>query len=142
MLRPAKPRMAGSSVTDAAMTTSTASTTVKANPFMAGCPISRMPSIEMTTVRPANSTARPAVAIAVRVARSGILAVGQAAAEPRDDQQRVVDADADADHGRGVRRPLRYVDDPAQHLAERHRDAESEQRRDAGAGPSRPRSRR
>ena len=63
---------------------------------------------------------------------SGILAVGQAAAEPRDDQQRVVDADADADHGRGVRRPLRYVDNPAQHLAERHRDAESEQRRDEG----------
>ena len=68
MLRPAKPRMAGSRVTDAAITTSTASTTVNANPFMAGWPISRMPSMEMTTVRPANSTARPAVAIAVCVA--------------------------------------------------------------------------
>ena len=61
---------------------------------------------------------------------AGILAVGQAAAEPGDDQQRVVDADADADHGRGVRRPLRDVDDAPQHLAERHRDAEAEQRRD------------
>ena len=71
MLRPAKPSTAGSSVTEAAMTTSTASTTVKAKPVMAGWPISRMPSIETTTVRPANSTARPAVAIAVRVARRG-----------------------------------------------------------------------
>ncbi len=71
MLRPAKPRMAGSSVTDAAITTTRASTTVKAKPFMAGWPISRMPSIEMTTVMPAKSTARPAVAMAVSVALRG-----------------------------------------------------------------------
>ena len=58
-------------VTVAAMMTSTATTTVKANPVMAGWPISRMPSIETTTVMPANRTARPAVAIAVSVARCG-----------------------------------------------------------------------
>ena len=63
--------MAGSSVSDAATVTRTASTTVNANPFMAGWPISRMPSIETTTVIPANRTARPAVAIAVEVARRG-----------------------------------------------------------------------
>ena len=71
MLRPAKPRTAGRRVTAAVMVTSTARTTVKANPFMAGWPISRMPSIETITVRPANSTARPAVAIAVEVASRG-----------------------------------------------------------------------
>ena len=71
MLRPAKPRAAGSSVTEAAMTISRVSTTVKANPVIAGCPISSRPSIEMTTVMPANSTARPAVVIAVWVARRG-----------------------------------------------------------------------
>ena len=52
MLRPAKPSRAGSSVSDATMVTSTASDAVKAKPFSAGWPTSRMPSIETTTVRP------------------------------------------------------------------------------------------
>ena len=71
MLRPAKPRMAGSSVIVAAITTRTASTTVKANPFMAGWPMRRIPSMEMTTVMPAKRTERPAVDIAVCVAPRG-----------------------------------------------------------------------
>ena len=61
---------------------------------------------------------------------AGLLAVGQAAAEPGDDQQGVVDADAEADHRRGVGGPLRNVDEALEHLAERHRDAEAEQRGD------------
>ena len=68
---PVNPRTAGSNVSDAPTMTITASTTVKANPFMDGWPISRMPSMETTTVRPAKRTARPAVAIAVVVARRG-----------------------------------------------------------------------
>jgi hypothetical protein len=63
--------MAGSRVTEAAMTMSTAGITVNANPVMDGCLMSRMPSIETITVSPANRTARPAVVIAVRVARRG-----------------------------------------------------------------------
>ena len=71
MLRPAKPSSAGSSVNDAVMVTSTNSDAVKAKPARAGWPTRRMPSIATTTVRPANTTARPAVAIAVRVACRG-----------------------------------------------------------------------
>ena len=119
--------MAGSRVSDAATVTSTASTTVNANPFMAGWPISRMPSIETTTVIPANRTARPAVPIAVEVAPSGVLPGGEAAAVAGDDEQGVVDADAEADHGRGRRRPVGDVDHPPEDLAERHRDPEPEQ---------------
>ena len=52
------------------MVTSTASETVKANPFNDGKPTNKMPSIETMTVRP-NTTARPAVAIALSVARRG-----------------------------------------------------------------------
>ena len=59
MLRPVKPSSAGSSVTEAAMTTSTASDTVKANPVRDGWPTSRMPSIETMTVRPANTHGPP-----------------------------------------------------------------------------------
>ena len=71
MLRPAKPSRAGSSVSEAIIVTSTASDAVKANPFSEGRPTSRMPSIETITMRPANTTARPAVAIALNVARRG-----------------------------------------------------------------------
>ena len=45
MLRPAKPSMAGSSVTEAVMVTSTNSEAVNANPASAGWPTRRMPSI-------------------------------------------------------------------------------------------------
>ena len=90
---------------DAAMVTRTASTTVKANPFMEDWPISRMPSMETTTVSPANKTARPAVAMAVSGRRPWLLTVGEAAAEPRDDEQGVVDPDPERDHGGGRRAP-------------------------------------
>ena len=53
------------------MVTSTASDTVKAKPLRAAWPTSRMPSMETRTVSPANTTARPAVAIALSVARRG-----------------------------------------------------------------------
>ena len=126
MLRPVNPSSAGSSVTEAVMTSSTANDTVNANPFRDARPTSRMPSIETMTTRPANTTARPAVAIALTVAASRLLAFGEVAAEPGDDEQRVVDADAEADHRRGGRGPVRDVDDPAQELAERDRGAEAE----------------
>ena len=71
MLRPAKPRSAGSSVTEATIVMSTARDTVKAKPLRAACPTSTMPSMETRTVRPARTTARPAVAIAVSVASRG-----------------------------------------------------------------------
>ena len=126
MLRPVNPSSAGSSVTEATMTSSTASDTVNANPFRDARPTSRMPSIETITTRPANTTARPAVAIALDGGASRLVTVGEVAAEPGDDEQRVVDADTEADHRRGGRRPVRDVDHPAQELAERDRGAEAE----------------
>ena len=66
------------SVTEASMVSSTASDTVKAKPLRAAWPTSRMPSMETSTVSPANTTARPAVAIALSVARRG-LALGETA---------------------------------------------------------------
>jgi hypothetical protein len=71
MLRPANPSSAGSRVTEAAMTMSTAGMTVNANPVMDGWSISRTPSRHTTTVRPATMTARPAVVMALSVARRG-----------------------------------------------------------------------
>ena len=57
---------------------------------------------------------------------SWLLPLGEVAAEPGDDEQRVVDADAEADHRRGGWGPVRDVDHPAQELAERDRGAEAE----------------
>ena len=71
MLRPANPSIAGSRVTDAAITMSTAGMTENAKPVIDGWSISRMPSSDTTTVSPAKMTARPAVVTALRVARLG-----------------------------------------------------------------------
>ena len=68
MLRPAKPSSAGSSVSAASMTASTVTTAEKATPGTYGWFIVSMPSSEMTTVMPANTTERPAVAIATATA--------------------------------------------------------------------------
>ena len=53
--------MAGSNVNAAARTMSTAAMVPTARPFMNGSPTTNRPSNEMTTVLPANSTARPEV---------------------------------------------------------------------------------
>ena len=65
MLRPANPSSAGSSVSAASITASTVTTAEKATPGTYGWFIVSMPSSEMTTVIPANTTDRPAVAIAI-----------------------------------------------------------------------------
>ena len=65
----------------------------------------------MTTVPPANTTAWPAVATA-RPTASGTVSPGsQVLAVPGDQEQRVVDAHAEADHGCHDRRPDGDVDD-------------------------------
>ena len=92
-----------------------------------------MPSIAITTTMPANSTARPDVSIEISVASRDVLA--RAALEPEavEDQQRVVDADADADHRRQLRRPVDDVehlgaDHGGQREAHDHREQRVEQR--------------
>ena len=71
MARPAKPSMAGSNVKAAAITSTTAAIVPTASPWRNGSCRRKRPSKEMTTVVPANSTARPDVASAVATAWRG-----------------------------------------------------------------------
>ena len=63
-LGPRKESSAGSSVTDATITTSTASEAAIATPYMYGRPVRARPRTEITTVAPARMTLRPAVVTA------------------------------------------------------------------------------
>ncbi len=70
-LRWAKPSSAGSRVTEAIIVTSTVTAAPVARPLMNDRPMMNMPSSEITTVTPANMTARPAVSSATTVDCSG-----------------------------------------------------------------------
>ena len=72
MLRPVNPSSAGSSVSAASITASTVTTAENATPGTYGWFIVSMPSSEMTTVIPANTTDRPAVAIAIAHRAAGL----------------------------------------------------------------------
>ena len=61
----------------------------------------------MTTVPPAKTTAWPAVAMARAAASSTVMPSAQVLAVAGDDEQRVVDADAEADHRGEDRRDRR-----------------------------------
>ncbi len=67
---PAKPSSAGNSVIDEIIVTATVVAAPMPSPEMNSRPINNMPSSETTTVTPANTTARPAVSIALTVASS------------------------------------------------------------------------
>ncbi len=67
ILLPAKPSRAGRSVTDASTVTATVTAAVMPRPPTNPTPISSMPSKEMATVAPANTTERPAVSIAMPI---------------------------------------------------------------------------
>ena len=64
----AKPSSAGRRVSDATIVTATTVAALTASPVTKLMPMMIMPSSEMTTVVPANSTARPAVSMASTVA--------------------------------------------------------------------------
>ena len=63
--------MAGSSVTDAAQATSTATPEAMARLRISGMPTSASPDSAAITEKPAKSTARPAVAVVVVAATTG-----------------------------------------------------------------------
>ena len=65
---------------------------------MNGTPATARPRIAMTTVPPAKTTAWPAVATARPTDSSTGHAASEVLAVPGDDEQGVVDADAEADH--------------------------------------------
>ncbi len=70
-LRCAKPSSAGSNVTEAIIVMSTVIAAPVARPLMNDRPMMNMPSSEITTVKPAKTTARPAVSSATTVDCSG-----------------------------------------------------------------------
>ena len=127
MLRPANPSSAGSRVSAASITASTVTTAEKATPGTYGWFIVNIPSREMTTVIPANTTDRPAVAIATDTAAARGGTAGEFAAVAGDDQQGVVDADAEADHRRDRARPVGHVDDVGEQRAGGQSDTDTEQ---------------
>ncbi len=127
MLRPANPSSAGSRVSAANITASTVTTAEKATPGTYGWFIVSMPSKEMTTVIPANTTDRPAVAIATDTAPLGVAPPGELTAVAGDDQQGVVDADAEADHRRDRARPIGHVDEVGEQRAAGQPDTDTEQ---------------
>ena len=128
MLRPTKPSSAGSSVTDASIVVSTPIEMPMATPRMIDVFMSSRPSTEITTVVPAKSTARPAVSTRVHDAAFGIEPGREVLAVSRDDEQRVVDADAEADHRHRRGGEVGHVDDGAHAQHDRDTGADAEQR--------------
>ena len=84
----------------------------------------------MITVIPAKSTARPAVSTASIAAVARLQPLVEAVAEAGEDEQRVVDADAEPDHRRQLRRELGGVEDVGAERDQAEADAEREQRGD------------
>ena len=105
----------------------TASAEAIATPWTKASPMSRRPSSAMITVMPANITARPLVSIdgddRVLDARAAFEVLSVAG----DDEQRVVDADAEADHRHHRGGEVGHRDDVAGERHERRGDAETEQ---------------
>ncbi len=96
---PMKPSIAGSSVIAVAIVSTTVMTEAIARPLRKLSRSTYSPSRATQTVPPAKSTARPAV-LSERTAASSERQAGlEAVAVPRDDEQRVVDADAQPDEG-------------------------------------------
>ena len=95
----------------------------------------------MTTVVPANSTAWPAVAIGGAGRVLDAHAVVQVLAVPGDDEQRVVDADAEADHRAEDQRELGDVHEGRQHADAGGADEDAHERRARSGAPSRRPSR-
>ena len=93
-------------------------------------PSSSIPISEMITVIPAKSTARPAVSTAAIAAVARLEAFVEAVAEAGEDEERVVDADAEPDHRRQLGREVGGVEDVGAERDQAEADAEREQRRD------------
>ena len=83
---------------------------------------------EIATVRPAKSTARPAEAPASAAASAGDSPVVQELPEAGDDEQRVVDPDAEADHRHEHRRDRVDVGQPGEDEEQDERGRERRQR--------------
>ncbi len=107
-LGPSLASTAGSRVSVAASTKRTASMIPRLIERNAGLGTSITALSEISTVSPEKSTALPAVSIVCATASSGgSFGAEEGAAEPMDDEQRVVDAERQREHQREVHRPDR-----------------------------------
>ena len=104
---------------------------------MNGMPAKAMPRTAMTTVPPAKITVWPAVATARPAGLRHGQALRQELAVPGDEEQGVVDAHAEGDHGGHLRRPAGDVDDARHQCHRADADREAERGRCRWAGPSR-----
>ncbi len=122
---PTRERSAGSRVIAATTATATAVAVPHARPVRKLRRTSSSPSSEIMTVTPAKTTERPAVRMASSMASSDARSARERGAMAGDDQQRVVDADADADHRRDLTGEVGCVDErgPEGDGGERHEDA-------------------
>ncbi len=126
---PTKPSTAGSSVTAARHHEQHRERRRRStSPRMNDTPITNRPSSEMTTVPPANSTARPLVSIACTTAASGSTPSCKRLSIAGADEQRVVDTDTDPDHRGDLRRERRNVEHARKQRDDREPDPDAEQR--------------
>ena len=88
----------------------------------------------MQTMIPANSTARPEVLTALTIGRLDVVAGHEALAVPGHDEQRVVDAHAEADQQDQLGREHRHLEDVAEQADHADGRAERRQRRQQGQG--------
>ena len=90
----------------------------------------------MTTVAPATSTERPAVASASTTASPGLSPGGHGRSMTGEDEQRVVDADAEAHHHAELRRPVGHVGHRGEDAEQRAGDREAEERGERSGRPA------
>ena len=95
---PSNDSTAGSSSSAPTITMKTVTAAATAMPLKNVIRMTNRPSSAMITVAAANCTARPEVRTDSSAASRGVAAVDHRFAVPVDDEQRVVDADAEADH--------------------------------------------
>ena len=97
ILSPNAARIAGSTVSEPMTATATTRMVPRPMPMKIELPVRNMPAIAIITVRPEISTARPDVAAAMSIASSLLRPWPPLFAFAADVEQRVVDADGEAD---------------------------------------------
>ena len=120
---------AGSSVSAASIITSTLTALATAKPRTKASPMMNRPSNEIITVMPAKMTARPDESTACDHGVLRLHPVVEVLAVSGDDEQGVVDADAEPDHCRDLRRELGHAVRVGEDAEDAGADAETEQRR-------------
>ena len=132
---PASASSAGRSVSAASTETQTTTIAPTASERIPLTPIANSPASEAATVAPLNATAFPEVASARASAARGSVPSRELAPVAADDEERVVDGDADPDHRghvRDVDRQVRPAGEPVDRRAREEDGGEAERERRGG----------